>query len=450
MTIRRNSLARLEAESTQAREAPDRPIEERSVPGLTIAWHPDVGRVGERVALVELAAGTVSGRAKGASIELSRLTPRFASADVEPYPLADRCLSRRPIRLANGTEPGSVRIDVAGSGLDLEIDGQVPASNTTVEIDTHRLRRGVTLLLSKCVVLILHTMQELSPASTPDFGLVGQSWALRRVRSEIQRVAGLDIPVLVRGATGTGKELVAQAIHHHGPRHDMPFLAVNLAAIPSALAAAELFGAVKGAYTGADAATPGYFRRAAGGTLFLDEIGEISADLQALLLRTLETGEIQPVGGGRTVSGEARLVAATDADLEAAIEKGDFRAPLLHRLASYTIRLPTLATRREDIGLLLVFFLRRELEALHRGSRLGPPADTNNRPWLAAPLVAQLTSFDWPQTMIRSNKPSSGPPMYTPVDRSMPPSTWSRQRHARPTRWPKARGPCRASTATGG
>ncbi len=397
MTIRRRSLARLEAESTQTRRVPDRPIGERSVPGLTIAWHPDVGRVGERVALFELAEGTIGSLAQRAVVELSRLTPRFASAEAEPYPLADRGLSRRPVCLATGSEPGSVLLDRTGSGLDLVIDGEASGSHEIVEIDTERLRRGVTLLLSGRVVLILHLMREFSPPATPDFGLVGQSGALRRVRAEIQRVAGLDIPVLLRGATGTGKELVAEAIHRHGARRDGPFLAVNLAAIPPSLAASELFGAAKGAYTGADAATPGYFRRAAGGTLFLDEIGEISADLQALLLRTLETGEIQPVGGGLPVLGGARLVAATDADLETAIETGNFRAPLLHRLASYTIRLPALAARREDIGLLLVHFLRRELGALDRGSRLDPPsADDDGRPWLTAPLVARLTAFDWP------------------------------------------------------
>ncbi len=394
MTTRRRSFSRLEAESTQSQQVSDRRTEERSVPGMTIAWHPDVGRIGERVVLFELAEGAAG---TGARVELSRLSPRFASPEVEPYPLADRGLSRRPVLLSRGTEPGSVRIAGAGSGLDLVIDGRTLASHETVEIDLERLRRGVTLLLSRRVALLLHSMRELSTPTAATFGLVGQSCALRRVRAEIRKVAGLEIPVLLRGATGTGKELVARAVHQNGPRSGGPFLAVNLAAIPPSLAAAELFGAARGAYTGADAATPGYFRRAAGGTLFLDEIGEIPGDLQALLLRTLETGEIQPVGGGKPVAGSARIVAATDADLEATVAEGRFRAPLLHRLASYTIRLPDLAARREDIGSLLVHFLRRELETLGRSSRLGTSDDAEAElPWLAASLVARLTSYDWP------------------------------------------------------
>ncbi|MEM8934096.1 MAG: sigma 54-interacting transcriptional regulator, partial [Acidobacteriota bacterium] len=187
---------------------------------------------------------------------------------------------------------------------------------------------------------------------------------------------------------------VAEAIHRRGSRRRGPFLALNLAAIPTPLAAAELFGATKGAYTGASTTTTGYFRRAEGGTLFLDEIGEISTDVQALLLRVLESGEIQPVGGGRPAATDVRLIAATDADLEASIDAGRFRAPLLHRLASYTIHLPRLAERRDDVGRLVVHFLRRELDVLGRAERIDV-ADGSS-PWLPASLVARLTRHDWP------------------------------------------------------
>lgn len=385
------SLGRLAEESTLAQSSTVRSPEERAVPCLTIAWHPDLSRVGERALLFELVAGR--------DVELSRLSPRFASSSHEPFPLGDRFLSRRPTLLRPGREPGGLCLVPSGPGL--ELDGEPldrPASEAgSIEIDAARLDGGVTLLISGRVVLILHRVRETGPSSGPDFGLVGESCSMRRLRAEIQRVAGLDIPVLLRGATGTGKELVAEAIHRHGARCDGPFVTVNLAAIPSSLAAAELLGAAKGAYTGAAESKPGYFRLAAGGTLFLDEIGEVSTDIQVLLLRALETGEIQPVGGGKPVPSDARLVAATDADLEAAIDGGGFRAPLLHRLASYTIRLPRLAERRDDVGPLLLHFLRREMASLGRAARLEPAATKDaRRPWLGAQTIARLARHHWP------------------------------------------------------
>jgi two-component system nitrogen regulation response regulator GlnG len=196
--------------------------------------------------------------------------------------------------------------------------------------------------------------------------------------------------VLLRGESGTGKELVAEALHQAGRRRDGPFVAVNMAAVPASLAAAELFGAARGAFTGADRRRDGFFARAHGGTLFLDEVGEMPAEVQTLLLRCLETGEIQPVGEApRRV--DVRLVAATDADLEGAVAAGRFRAPLLYRLDGYRIRLPPLRDRREDFGRLLVEFLRQELQAVGEPERL--EAET---PWLPAPLVARLVLHSWP------------------------------------------------------
>src|SRR5262249_11820789 len=153
-----------------------------------------------------------------------------------------------------------------------------------------------------------------SPAD--DLGLAGWSGAMRAVRDEIRFAAVAGGPVLVRGETGTGKELVARAIHAIGPRATGPFVAVNLAAIPAAGAAAELSGHDKGAFTGASEARRGYFERAAGGTLFLDEVGELVDDVQPMLLRALDAGEIQPVGATAVRRSDARVVTATDADLE--------------------------------------------------------------------------------------------------------------------------------------
>src|SRR5262249_13655296 len=151
-----------------------------------------------------------------------------------------------------------------------------------------------------------------------------------------------------------------------GPRRDGPYLALNLGAVPPALAAAELFGAARGAFTGADRRRAGHFERAHRGTLFLDEGGEAPPEVQVLLLPALESGEIQPVGSEAPQRVDVRVVAATDADLEAAVAQGRFRAPLLHRLRGCEIRLPPLRERRDDVGRLLVSFLRRELAELGR------------------------------------------------------------------------------------
>ncbi|HSG41277.1 MAG TPA: sigma 54-interacting transcriptional regulator, partial [Thermoanaerobaculia bacterium] len=184
------------------------------------------------------------------------------------------------------------------------------------------------------------------------------------------------------------------ALHDAGSRRGRPYLAVNMAAVPPTLAAAELFGAARGAYTGADRKRDGYFQRADGGTLFLDEVGETPPEVQALLLRALETREIQPVGGDDLRRVDVRLIAATDAHLEDAVTAGRFRAPLLHRLAGYEIRIPPLRQRRDDFGRLFHGFLRQELTELGEVHRLETPPE--GRSWVPAALIARLAQFDWP------------------------------------------------------
>jgi two-component system nitrogen regulation response regulator GlnG len=164
-----------------------------------------------------------------------------------------------------------------------------------------------------------------------------------------------------------------------------------MAALPPSLAAAELFGAARGAYTGADRRKTGFFESAQGGTLFLDEVGEMPPEVQVLLLRALETREIQPVGSVETLPVDVRIIAATDAALEAAIREGRFRAPLLHRLAGFEIRLPALRERRDDVARLFFHFMAEESKALG-GMDSGSP----ERPWPPAELVARLVEHDWP------------------------------------------------------
>jgi two-component system, NtrC family, nitrogen regulation response regulator GlnG len=257
------------------------------------------------------------------------------------------------------------------------------------------LASGIVLMLANRVVLLLHRFLAKPDRDVPPYGLVGESDAVLEVRRQIRQVADLELPVLLRGETGTGKELVAQAIHQASRRRNRPYYALNMGAIPASLAAAELFGAAKGSFTGADRRRRGYFSLAHGGTLFLDEIGEVPPEIQPLLLRALENGEIQPVGAEETVRVDVRTIAATDADLEKAIAAGKFRAPLLHRLSGYQIRLPPLRERRDDIGRLFVHFLRQELEAIGEGHRLDDPGP-DARPWLPAPFLARLASANWP------------------------------------------------------
>ncbi len=375
-------LRRLEAE-TRPETRTRLSLDSIQVPGLTVLYHPDLQRIGERVAL----PGLVSGREE----LLSRREPLFSqSGQALVRPLGDAYLSRRPVRLA-GAASGAVLLDCREASTAVAVDGE-PVTGVR-ELSAAEVERGAVLLLANRIVLLLSRLDPLPPAGLPGFGLVGESLPVVRLRQEIRRVSDLAVPVLLRGETGTGKELVARALHEAGPRRTRPFFAVNMGAVPSTLAAAELFGAARGAFTGADRARPGYLSRAHGGTLFLDEIGETPPEVQVLLLRALETGEIQPVGG-EPQRVDVRLTAATDADLEAAAAAGRFRAPLLHRLAGYEIRLPPLRARRDDFGRLLLHFLRQELEALGEPYRLATPPD--GRPWLPAPLVARLAAFSWP------------------------------------------------------
>jgi Nif-specific regulatory protein len=190
-------------------------------------------------------------------------------------------------------------------------------------------------------------------------GIIGDSPVLRAVMDKVRLVARSNAPVLLRGESGTGKELFAQALHESSPRRDKPFVKLNCAALPESVLESELFGHEKGSFTGAIAQRKGRFELADGGTLFLDEIGEISGSFQAKLLRVLQEGEFERVGGTRTLKVDVRMVSATNRNLEDAVAKGTFRADLYYRLAVVPIALPPLRDRPGDIPLLAQEFLRR-------------------------------------------------------------------------------------------
>lgn len=356
------------------------------IPVLTILFHPDVDRVGERLWLSSLLSGEAVG--------VSRLGPGFvAPQESRGRPLEDPYISRTPVHFSSGETEGDVTLTLGRSSTGVVADGEPVTGERRFR--AAEVERGVVMVWANRVVLLLHHQAPRPRQEPPRFGLVGDSEGLLRVRQEIERVADLDVPVLLRGETGTGKELIAHALHRASLRRDEPFLSVNLGAVPPSLAASELFGAVKGAYTGADKTRAGYFKRADRGTLFLDEVAEAPSEVQVLLLRTLDSGEIQPVGSLEKQHVDVRVLAATDADLETAIEDGQFKAPLLHRLAGYAILVPPMRERRDDFGRLLVHFLRQELRRVGEEDRLRL-RDLTGSPWLPASIVARLARYDWP------------------------------------------------------
>jgi two-component system, NtrC family, response regulator AtoC len=220
---------------------------------------------------------------------------------------------------------------------------------------------------------------------TAGVAVVGDHPAMQAVLDQVDRIADTDASVLIRGETGTGKEVVARLIHSAGSRRAGPFVAVNMAAIPEPLAEAELFGHVRGAFTGAERPRQGRLLAANGGTLFLDEIGEMPRSLQAKLLRVLQEREVTPVGGGTPVPIDVRFIAATHRDLEEMIEDHRFREDLYYRLDVVPIEVPPLRARRDDIPALVDHF-RREMNARERRSV----------PGFSPEVMQRLTAYDWP------------------------------------------------------
>ena len=334
---------------------------------LTILFHPDFRRIGERAMLdKDLGDG------------LSRLQPGFTPVrDAhEARPLTDSYLSRSPVQLA--WRSGELQIRAPSSGASLKVDGVTLRG--TILLTQNALEAGVVLTMAHRVVLLLHCAPGREPAAR-QCGMVGEHDSVQRLRRAVEQVAGSETPVLLLGESGTGKELLARAIHDNSARARSPFIAVNMAAIPEELAAAELFGVRRGAYTGAEADRPGFFQRADGGTLFLDEIGACPAAVQAQLLRALQEGEVQRPGGG-TEPVDVRVVAATDAD------PGDsLSTALRHRLSGFELLLPPLRERREDLGRLMRYFFTGVPPA-----READPREISR--W--ADLVTRMALYPWP------------------------------------------------------
>jgi two-component system response regulator HydG len=288
-----------------------------------------------------------------------------------------------------GTRPDSPVIVVTGNGsletaiaamragaydfLTKPVDAKLLSLSIARAIEHHRLQAEVKRLREESV--------ERSAIGE----LIGTSPAMKRVHDLVARLAGSDISVLIEGETGTGKELVARALHASGARRSGPFIAVNCGAVPANLLESELFGHVRGAFTGAVAPRVGLLAKASGGTLLLDEIGDMPIEMQTKLLRAIQERKVRSVGANDERTFDARILAATHRDLEADVAAGRFREDLYYRINVIKVRVPPLRARGGDILALATHFLRRSAERAKKGEMV-----------LSSPVAALLLSHDWP------------------------------------------------------
>lgn len=350
---------------------------------LTVAFHPELWRIGARAELACVDSGSY--------IELSRLQPHFSKTrGTSVGPLADPYISRKPfLLLGRGT---SVVLDGRGSTTTLKVNGSLVTE--PLAFDAKALNRTVVLTLGRRVVLLLKR-SPIVDEGMPKYGLIGESAEIHRVRQKIATASTLLTPILIRGESGTGKDLVARAIHEASTRAHGPYVSVNIAALPPDLAIAELFGHARGSFTGAVQERDGYFRAARGGTIFLDELGEAPRAIQTALLRVLESGEAQTLGMDVPESVDVRILAATDAPLESMMTAGSFRPALYHRLAASVLNVPALRDRPEDIIPLFIYFLKIELHRVAGRADLFEQIASNASPVLPIELIESLLLHSW-------------------------------------------------------
>lgn len=352
---------------------------------LTISHHPDGRRVGEFASLAELAGGL--------PVALSRLQPAFCTVSGNRQkPLEHPRLSRAPVWLRIRSK--ALSITPARADLRVTVDDKPVTVGCQIPLEQVR-ERGVFIALGGSVLLWLAEMpEERRPLS--EYGIYGVSSAIRTLFDAVERVARLTNPVLIRGEQGVGKELIGRAIHQLSDRRHQPFIKANMAAIPADTAAAELFGDARGGTAGAPPVHVGHLARAHRGTLYLNAIGDAPEDIQPLLLRVLESGEIQPVGAtSQTV--DIRFIGATETDLEVLVNMGKFRPALFYRLQSAILDVPPLRERRADIPLLLHHFLREHLREFAAESLLDDSVRRDKRrEWLRLKVVARLMRYSFP------------------------------------------------------
>jgi two-component system nitrogen regulation response regulator GlnG len=343
------------------------------IPALTLAWHPEISRVGHLAPLRDLIEQHEAVLQRDAPIF-------FKPGSTIGAPVDHRSLSRVPAVVLSSKNNG---FELRRGPTDAEVllDG-LPFTEPR-PLTAEDLARGLVLTVNRRFVFVLHAVR-YPVARSPNMGLIGSGDPIEEIRRLILRVAPRNTPVLIRGRSGTGKELVARAIHAHSPRASGNFVDVNMGKLRPESAAAELFGYERGAFTGASEARPGMFRHAHQGTIFLDEIGNTSIEVQKDLLRTLQDHRVQSLGSVQPRAVDVRVLMATDADLEQLRADGQLLDSFYNRLnTAFTIELPPLHARREDIGVLFAHFLKEKLRAGGEESRLKDD-------WLKAPTVTQV------------------------------------------------------------
>jgi DNA-binding NtrC family response regulator len=373
-----------------------------AVAAIEILLHSDLSRIGESCRL-----GPASDDAARFPTMVGREAPHFQPAlGGEGRALLDPCISR--VQAIVQWAPARGRF-----GVNMPAGARRPVRLFTLQgeaIEAGEVEPGTLLAIGDRILLQLRVQPGV--ASDP-LGMLGNSGAMAALRFRIQSVASFNDSVLIQGETGTGKELVAQAIHLASARRDRPFVALNCAALPEALIESELFGYAKGAFSGANQSKPGLFAAAAGGTLFLDEIGEMPLALQAKLLRVLEVKRMRPVGQQHEEPVDVRIVAATHRDLRKSVREEKFREDLYGRIESPRIEVPPLRERREDIPLLFVLFLRRRAHeyAQQQGRtwETSPFAGfwreaTAYPPPVPLPYMMRLIGHDWPRNIRELDK----------------------------------------------
>ena len=283
-------------------------------------------------------------------------------------------------------DPGAYVVMISGHGtIDTAVDATRKGAFDFLEkpLDTDRLLVSLRNVLE--LRGLTQSVEFLRSEIDGRYNIVGDSASIREVLERIERVAPTDARVLITGENGTGKELVARGIHRFSARQDAPFIEVNCAAIPSALIESELFGHIKGSFTGAVADRPGTFEQAHKGTLFLDEIGDMSLAAQAKVLRALEEGVITRVGGSKQIQVDVRVIAATNKNLSEEISEGKFREDLFYRLNVVPIVVPPLRERREDIRPLVAYFISQAVGVTNIAPKI-----------VEEEAVDRLATLDWP------------------------------------------------------
>jgi transcriptional regulator with GAF, ATPase, and Fis domain len=281
-------------------------------------------------------------------------------------------------------ERGDITLDEAGRPVRMIGTVQDITERKQTELKLRNALDDVERLKDRLSAENVYLQEELKGLHEFD-EIIGQSQPLRMALHKVHQVAGTGANVLLSGETGTGKELFARAIHNHSSRKDKPLVKVNCAALPSNLIESELFGHVKGAFTGALSDRTGRFELADGRTLFLDEVGELDINLQTKLLRVLQEGEFVKTGTANTIQVDVRVVAATNRDLEEAMDEGDFRPELYYRLAVFPIHVPPLRERCEDIPVLVRHFITKKKTSVRKNIETIPEA-----------VMQALIQYDWP------------------------------------------------------